>query len=167
MNRKREKLQQTTTRPRGGSVPLWARAVQAGFSMTEMVITVSVIGVIATILIPAMTGVVVGSQEALANQKLEVLNQGLDSYADELTVVLDLQYRNPDANRAPTGAPFVIPEYRPSPSSSTADYRIMWTGYRFKLIRPGQSGTGIKVAFDGSDIGTPFVFPPNYSSSGR
>lgn len=164
-------------------MPLWARAVQAGFSMTEMVITVSVIGVIATILIPAMTGVVLGSQEAIANQKLEMLNQGLDSYAhsvqeysfapinssatDELTVVLDLQYRNPNANRAPTGAPFVVPEYRPSPSSSTADYRMMWTGYRFKLIRPGQSGTGIKVAFDGSDIGTPFVFPPNYSSSGR
>jgi prepilin-type N-terminal cleavage/methylation domain-containing protein len=46
MNRKREKLEQTTTRPRGASVPLWARAVQAGFSMTEMVITISVIGVL-------------------------------------------------------------------------------------------------------------------------
>lgn len=160
-----------------------ARPRMAGFSMTEMVIAISVIGVLAGIVIPSFSGILTGSKESLANEKLEMLNQGLNSYghafkeytaaanntsaSDELTVVLDLQYRNPNEARALTGSPFVRTDYRPMTSSSADDYRIVWTGFRFKLLRPGDSGTGIRVDFDGSDIGTPFVFPPNYSSSGR
>lgn len=155
----------------------------AGYSMTEMIIAISVIGVMAGVLIPGMTGVVSGSKESLAAGKLEMLNQALNAYghswkeytytpnnssaADELTVVLDLQYRNPDEDKALTGSPFLRTDYRPSTSSSADDYRIVWTGYRFKLLEPGEPGVGIRVDFDGSDIGTPFVFPPNYSSSGR
>jgi len=154
-----------------------------GFSMTEMVIAISVIGVLAAIVIPAYVGLISGSKEALANEKLEMLNQGLNdyahafkeytrtpnngSYSDELTIVNDLEYRDPDDNKALVGSPFVRTTYRPEGSSSTDDYRFIWTGYRFKLLRPGDLGSGIKVVFDGSDNGTPFVYPSNYSSSGR
>lgn len=165
------------------ATPAHVRARRNGFSMTEMVIAISVIGVLAAIVMPGVSGIVTGSKESLANEKLEMLNQGLNSYghafkeytytpnngsaSDELTVVLDLQYRNPNDARALTGSPFVRTDYRPQTSSSTSDYRFVWTGYRFKIVRPGESGTGIRVDFDGSDNGTPFVFPPNYSSSGR
>lgn len=151
--------------------------------MTEMVIAIAVIGVLAGIVIPGFSGALNGSKEVMATEKVEMLNQGLNAYAhsykeytytasnssaaDELTVVLDLQYRNPDDDKALTGAPFVRTDYRPKSSSDTNDYRILWTGMRFKLLRPGDVGTGIKVEFDGTDNGTPFVFPANYSSSGR
>ena len=162
---------------------LFRRASRWGFSMSEMVITIAVLGVLAAIVIPMLVGTITGSKEALANAKVEMLNQGLNEWAhsfkeysftpnngsasDELTIVLDLEYRNPNPNKTLTGSPFVNPSYRPKESSSLADYRITWTGFRFKLIRPNSSGTGIKVEFDGSDYGTPFVYPPNFSTSGR
>ena len=154
-----------------------------GFSMTEMVIAISVIGVLAGIVIPGLTSTLSGSKETMAIEKLETLNQALNAYGhaykeytytpnnssgtDELTVLLDLQYRNPNEAKALTGSPFVRTNYRPGTSSDSSDYRIVWTGMRFKLLRPGDTGTGIKVVFDGSDTGTPFAYPPNYSSSGR
>lgn len=157
----------------------WCR----GYSMTEMFIVITIMGALSSIAIPYYVGVVSGSKEALANDTLEMLNRGLNDYAhaykeytrtandgsfdEELTIVLDLEYRNPNEDKALTGSPFVRPEYRPQGSSSTGDYRISWTGYRFKLLRPGQSGSGLKVPFDGSDIGTPYVYPANYNSAGR
>lgn len=154
-----------------------------GFSMTEMVTSIAIIGVLASIAVLSMTGVVTGAKEGVATDRLEMLNQGLNSYAqaykeytytpndsaysDENTVINDLEYRNADPNKALVGSPFVRPEYRPKYSGSNKDYRLMWTGSRFKLLRPGTDGFGAVVAFDGSDIGTPLVYPPNYSSSGR
>ena len=167
----------------GASTDLTGRLGARGFSMTEMVMAISIIGVLGAAVIIAMTGVMAGSKEALANDKLEMLNQGLNQYKhsykeytypasdgsnlDEMTVLKDLQYRNPNEIKALTGSPFVRPDYQPSLSTSADDYRIVWTGSRFKLLRPGTPGSGIKVVFDGSDYGTPFVYPPNYSSSGR
>lgn len=151
--------------------------------MTEMVTTISIIGVLAAIVVVSMTGTVTGAKESVAVDRLEMLNQALNSYAqaykeytyapndgsytDENTVINDLEYRNPDPDKALVGSPFVRPDYRPAYSGSNKDYRLMWTGVRFKLLRPGTDGYGAKVAFDGSDIGTPFAYPPNYSSSGR
>lgn len=153
------------------------------YSMSEMIITISVIGVLAGLVVPSLTGTLAGSKEAIANDRLELLNQALNEWAhafkeysmapqdgsasDELTILLDLEYRNPDANKTLPGSPFVEPRYRPQASSNTADYRIVWAGYRFKLLRPGQSGTGIKIPFDGSDYGTPYTYPSNFSTSGR
>ena len=182
MNCEAGRIQQPAIRARPHTVSLLRRALRAGFSMTEVIISIAVMGVLAAIVIPGMAGIMDGSKEALANEKLEMLNKGLNSYAhaykeylftplsseaDELKIILDLEYRNPDEDRVITGSPFIDPRYRPAPSSSATDWRIVWTGYRFKLLRPGATGTGIKVVFDGSDYGTPYVFPPNYSSSGR
>ncbi len=151
--------------------------------MSEMVITISIIGALAAIAVPGMTGIFSGSQDAIANEKLEMLNQGLNAYghaykeynapandgsaSDELTAVLDLEYRNPNPNKTLTGSPFIRPDYRPVSSGSATDYRIVWTGYRFKLLKPGVAGIGLKVVFDGSDYTEPYAYPPNYSSSGR
>lgn len=158
------------------------RVLRAGFSLTEVVICIAVMGGLAAVVIPTMVGIMDGSKEALANEKLEMLNKGLNSYAhsfkeyltppigsesDELKVILDLEYRNPNEDRALIGSPFIDPRYRPGHSSSTSEWRIVWTGYRFKLVRPGEVGTGLKVVFDGSDYGTPYAYPANYNSSGR
>jgi Tfp pilus assembly protein PilE len=151
--------------------------------MTEMVVTISVIGVLAGIAIASIGNALESSKLAAANHKVEMLNQGLHAYAsavsaltsgdmavrgdsnDEIQVLLTLEYRDPSNPVA--GSPFVDEHYRPTSSSSTSDYRIQWAGGLFRLLTPGQSGSGLKVPFDGSDLGDPFNYPPNFRSLGR
>jgi len=159
------------------------RLWRAGFSMSEMVITISIIGVLATISISAMSGVLNGSKESIARDRLEMLNQALNTFAysnleltftpiagsssDEIAVLRYLQFRDPNENRASTGSPYVTPRYNPLTSSSTDDFRIVWKGSRYSLLREGESGTGLKVSIDGSDFTTPFIFPPGFSRYSR
>jgi prepilin-type N-terminal cleavage/methylation domain-containing protein len=160
-----------------------AHRMMRGFSMTEMVVTISVIGVLAGIAITQIGGALESSKVAAANEKLEMVNQGLHAYAsavksltngdmavradanDEIQVLLTLQYRDP--NNPVPGSPFVDEHYRPSTSSNSADYRLQWAGGLFRLLTPGQSGAGLKVPFDGSDLGDPFKYPVNFHSLGR
>lgn len=168
------------------SISRKARVAQTcvkGFSMTEMIVTISVIGVLAGIAIAQIGNALESSRLAVARQKVEMLNQGLHAYAsavkaltngdmavradanDEIQVLLTLEYRDPK-NPVP-GSPFVDEHYRPSTSTSSDDYRIQWAGGLFRLLTPGQPGTGLKVPFDGSDLGTPFKYPDNFHSLGR
>lgn len=151
--------------------------------MSELVITISILGVLAGVVIIMMNGAFGASQETLAISRVEMLNAALHTWstgnremsfirrdettADELIVLRDLQYRNPNEAKAAIGSPYVPPEYNPPNSSSDEDYRIRWNGRSFELLRPGISGTGLKMVFDGSDITAPFQFPANYQSSGR
>lgn len=149
-----------------------------GFSMTEMVITVSIIGVLAAIIVVSMSDMIGGSKTVLAKQRLEMLNGGLNQMAmsgrqiftspqltstlDENLVVMTLQMR--DLNLV--GSPFVVPTYLPKGSSDGTTYRLRFTGHRFELLLPGQAGTGLKVEFDGSDMGPARIFPPNFRPYG-
>lgn len=157
-------------------------ASQRGFSLTEMITTVSVLGILAGIVMVSMSSNYEVAREILAKQRVEMLNEGLSKYAtaqreinrlavnaatsDERVVLLYLQYRNPVEAKAALNSPYVDPRYRPAYSSSTRDYRIRWNGKRFELLNPGANGSGIKMVFDGSDMGTPFVYPPNFNTSG-
>jgi type II secretory pathway pseudopilin PulG len=141
------------------------------------------LGILAGVVLVQMSGSYEKAREALALERLEILNGNLkeravslreyvlnrsdSSTADELLVLMDLQYRNPDPAKADFNSPYIDPRYRPTTSSSSADYRLRWTGRMFELLRPGIAGSGLKLVFDGSDIGTPRTYPPNYSSSGR
>ena len=58
------------------------------------------------------------------------------------------------------------PDWNPSTSDSTEDWRIQWTGSAWKLLKPETQGAGIKVIFDGSDLGTVYVFPDNFTPVG-
>lgn len=151
--------------------------------MLELVITISILGVLAGVVIIMMNGAFGASQETLAISRVEMLNSALHTWStanrqmsfirrdettsDELIVLRDLQYRNPVEAKAAIGSPYVPPEYNPPNSSSDEDYRIRWNGRSFELLRPGISGTGLKMVFDGSDITERFQFPANYQSSGR
>ena len=161
-----------------------------GYSLTEMIMVISGIGILAGIVLPQFGDIFRGSQEVGAREKLEMLNRGVANHQhaspsnpdgtpanlenrtavpnatwDESTVLLQLQYRDP--NVPSVGSPYVMTNFRPAYSSNTADYRIEWTGTVFKLLTPGQSGAGIKVVFDGSDIGPHVVHPPGYKWGGR
>jgi type II secretory pathway pseudopilin PulG len=149
-----------------------------------MIITITVLGIISSIVIGQFGGTYEGTRATLARQKLELLNRGVINHQqcngkdnlenllaanaaawDEEKVLKQLRYRHPSE---PTpGSPYIPPTYRPGNSSSTADYRIAWTGVCFRLIKPGTSGTGIKVVFDGTDMRDPEPLDPNYSWSSR
>ena len=151
--------------------------------MSEMVVVISIIGVLSTIAVGSYQQFLGGAKDALAAERQERLNQALNcfaqqnyemlfnpmegSVADEMVVLRTLQYRNPDIDRAKFGSPYVDPCYNPVSSSSMAAYRLRWTGRLYELLKPGQSGTGMLMNFEGTDFTTAFVFPPNFQMAGR
>jgi prepilin-type N-terminal cleavage/methylation domain-containing protein len=153
------------------------------FSLTEMITTISILGILASIVVLQMSDNYSTARGVLAVDRLEMLNRGMSERAasvkeyvftrvdanttDEQLVLMDMQYRNPDPDKAEVNSPFIEPRYRPTTSSSVNDFRLRWTGRRFELLRPGTTGSGLKVVFDGSDIGEPREYPPNYNSNGR
>lgn len=172
--------------PRPISGPGWTDLLPAaapprsplGFSVSELVITIAILGVLAGIVIVGLNGAFGASQETLAKARVEMLNSALHRWAmaypemyfpanevstnDELYVLRALQYRNPNKEKATIGSPYVQPEYNPGNSSSSEDFRIRWNGRRYELLRPGQEGTGLLMVFDASDITDAVTFDEDY-----
>lgn len=162
------------------SESMWARR-RGGFSLTEVLTVIGVIGVLAAVAIPSMTGVFGPSKSAIARNLLETLNGAVHRFNqtnyellytgisvsgnDEILILRTMQYRNP--NNPAIGSPYMRNDWNPAISASTEDYRLMWMGNLYRLLEPGQSGTGLKVNFDASDLGTPFVFPPGFTMAGK
>jgi prepilin-type N-terminal cleavage/methylation domain-containing protein len=140
-----------------------------GFSLTEMITTISMLGVLAGIALIMLNGTFDKTKENLAINRLEMVNKALDAFmtnnyeivwpaspsstSDELTILAGLRYRSPDPNKISVGSPFIDPRYNPKPSSDKTTYRLRWIGNRFELLRPGVAGTGVKISFDGTDLG--------------
>lgn len=159
------------------------RVACRGFSFTEMVTTISLLGILAGVVVTRLGSTYESSRTALALERMESLNRNIkeraaslreyvltrsdSSTGDELLVIMDLQYRNPDPEKADFNSPYIDPHYSPATSTSRLDYRLRWTGRMFELLKPGTEGSGLKVAFDGSDVGAPRQYPSNYNSSGR
>ena len=152
----------------------------AGFSLVEMIATIGVVAVLATIGVTSFRTITEKSKEGIARSITEKLNKATHDYnhayqpfdtpfledvaGDELAILMSLQYREPD-NPA-VGEPFMRPDWQPAMSTSTDDYRYIWRGRNWDLLVPGESGGGLKVEFDGSDIGDLVVFPPGYARFG-
>ena len=146
--------------------------------MVEMVTIVSIIGIIAAIAIPSMSSMSTNSKTVLATHRQELLNTALNQMAmagryisnspqlgsasDEQLIVMTLQIRDENL----VGSPFVVTNYAPKSSSDPTTYRLRYTGQRFELLAPQQAGIGLKVDFDGSDMGPPRVFPSNFRPFG-
>jgi prepilin-type N-terminal cleavage/methylation domain-containing protein len=153
--------------------------LRAGFSMAEMVTAIAILGILATVCIYSYTGIQLTAKKAIAQNSLETLNQAIHRFNEanyeiyyngpagitEMQILRTLQYRNP-SNPA-TGSPYIRGDWNPVITSSTTEYRIVWTGTLYKLLEPGTSGKGLKVDFTGADLGTPYVFPPNFSLAGK
>lgn len=151
--------------------------------MTEMVVVISIIGVLCTIAVGSYGSFLSGGKDAIAQERQESLNQSLHRFAqqnyellfnrmdhvvsDEMVVLRTLQFRDPDEDRAQPGSPFFDPRYNPVSSSAENEYRLRWTGRLFELLKPGTAGTGLLLNFSGTDFTTPFQFPPNFEMAGR
>jgi len=151
--------------------------------MSELVIVICILAVLAAITVAPLGQFLSGGKDALAMSRQETLNQAVyrfaqqnyelqfnrmdGSVADELLILRTLQYRNPNINLAQPGSPYMDPRYNPVSSSDTTQHRLRWTGNMYELLLPTQSGTGILMDFDGADFTTAFAFPPNFQMAGQ
>lgn len=156
-----------------------------GFSLTELIVTVAVLGVMAGIAISSFGNVNLASRNAQAQNITEKLNRALKEFGqsnwnittasnagsttDEFKVLRSLQWKpasTANNTRIVVGAPFVSPVWNPSGSSSSTEFRVRWNGFEFDLLPPGTAGTGLKLTFDGTDHTTPYAFPNDYKPEG-
>ena len=147
-----------------------------GFSLVELVVTIAVMGILASIGIGAYSKLIENVREAVAWDKAEILNLGLKKYSqmvhdmttaadpsstdDEFLVLRSLQWKHP--TEPSVGAPYARVDYNPVASSSSDDYRLRWNGFVFEVLNPGDAGSGLKVCDDGSDLTTNYSFPDAY-----
>lgn len=168
----------------------YARSLRGrgGFSMSELVIVISILGILSGLAVSGYGNLLESSKAVLARERVEALNQSVYRFAeenfeqtfprmdgsavDETAVLQMLQYENPEPEnparqRSMTSAPYYDPRYRPVATSDTDTYRIRWNGRMYDLIPNGSTGTGLLMNFDGSDFTTPYTYPESYRMSGR
>jgi len=158
------------------------KRTELGFSLVEMTVTIAVLGIISAIAISSIGNIVGKSRDTVAGNVLESLNKATREYshshgdliyeafptveADELIVLRSLQFKAPSDSTGqyelnPKG-PFMRPDWQPTTSKDSKDYRITWTGSAWKLLKPSDTGGGLKLVFDGTDLGVPVVFPAGF-----
>lgn len=162
------------------------RNTSAALSLVEVIITVAVLGIIASIGVSSFGDITSRSKDTIARNLTETLNKATRNFShanwdlrftamansggDEIMVLRSLQWREPDgaANKKEIfyKGPYMRNDWHPDTSSSIEDWRIQWTGSSWKLLLPGETGAGIKVDFEGKDLGDAFEFPDNFTPVG-
>lgn len=155
----------------------------SAFSLVEVLATIAVIGIVAAIAVPSVGKVVEGSRRGVAGNIIETLNKATREFShsqwdlrsvpvpatggDELLILRTLQWRDPNpSGELNVPGPFMRTDWNPSTSTSDQDYRAEWTGGSWRLLEPGSGGAGLKIIFDGSDLGTPYVHSPGFTPVG-
>ena len=149
-------------------------------SLVEIVVVVGVMGVMATVGVSVFQNIQEKSKDQIARSVVEKLNKAVHDYNhaykpldtpfletsgdDEKAILMTLQYREP-VNPG-VGEPYMRPDWKPTRTSDTTEYRYVWRGRNWDLLKPGETGAGLKVLFDATDIGEMVVFPPDYTRFG-
>ena len=151
------------------------------FSIVELLVVLAMIGIITSIAIPQLGGVLPNSKDILASEFVENINRSLKKHnqsnykirypkddfiaVDEILIVRTLQWRN--QNSPAPGSPYLRQDWHPVVSSNDSDYRLKWNGSEFVLISPPLKGIGIRLSFDGSDYGRNYQFHEGYEPIGK
>lgn len=158
----------------------YTKRKDAGISLLEMIVTVTVMGILAASAIGVYERMFETSKKTVGRNHVETLNNAVKKYVqlrstdilsvpansssslEEYDILRAMQWNHPDSAQADPGAPYMRPDYDPPLSGSTNDYRAIWNGTYFELREPGESGAGLKIVFDASDLGKSVVFPNNF-----
>jgi prepilin-type N-terminal cleavage/methylation domain-containing protein len=155
----------------------------AAFSLIEMMFVIAIIGILAAIAISQFGNHTYAALRAVAKSKAEMLNRAVKAaeqagadvamtplsgtISDESRVLWSLQMR---VENMP-GSPYAPLTYRPDlkgPCSDTKEFRITWTqNFGYKILEPGEVGTGFLVPATGSDSGPAFTAPAGFQPWGR
>jgi prepilin-type N-terminal cleavage/methylation domain-containing protein len=133
-----------------------------GYSIVEVTIVISIIGILAGIAIAQYSDLLTPSKEIAARERAEWLNSKVKAYVqiygplgnagvDATRVIQALQNGPPGAARK-AGLPFVPLNYQPIISGNSSEYRIQWNGSNFKPLNAGEGGTGIVFPTDSPDM---------------
>ncbi|MEX1119886.1 MAG: type II secretion system protein [Terrimicrobiaceae bacterium] len=124
-----------------------------GFSLPEMLVVVAVLGILAAISIPVISGLIPSSEISVAQRNLNLVNGALHNFKQaywtiptngtEENIFRSLQYRDP-VNPLP-GTPFLPATANFVSSSSDQTYRAYWNGVVFRMYPKGASGTGFDL----------------------
>ncbi len=129
-----------------------------GLSLTEVLVVIAFLAIVAAISVPNMIGVFSGSSYEAAKRNLNYLNGAVLGFNqsnwelvlaassgsdDEQRIFDSLRYRAP-VNPAP-GSPYLPANAAFVASSSTTDYRAKWNGRMFEIVVPGTNGTGLDL----------------------
>lgn len=159
--------------------------MHGGFSLPEIIITVAVIGVLASITLPVVIGVIPSSQASVASRNLNLLNGAVVAFnqnnhelalasdagtSDEMAVIRSLQFVPPPVPGtslpASAGAPYYEPMANIQVTSDPTRYRAQWNGKVFRLVSPTTAGAGIDlIAIAGRAASAP-TYPSGYKTVG-
>lgn len=129
-----------------------------GMSLTEVLVVIAFLAIVAAVSVPSMLGVFSGSNYEAAKRNLNYLNAAVLSFNqsnwelvlaessgsdDEQAIFDSLRYRAA-TNPAP-GSPYLPPNAAFVASSSANAYRAKWNGRMFEIVVPGTNGTGLDL----------------------
>lgn len=159
------------------------RVPYRGFSLTEMLVVVAIVGVITAIALPYYGNIRDSALRTQATDRMEQLNRAVKLYnqsnwelvtaadpnavTDELKVLRSLQY-NWQGRTRPMNAttPYYPAKWNPVESSDASQLRFRWNGRSFELLGNGVAGKGLLMNFQGTDVTTDYAFPPGYKPEG-
>jgi len=155
------------------------------FSLVEALVVIAVVGVLATIAIPTIGGILPSSSGAIATRNMNLLNAAVVSFnqnnhelaldpdsgtADEIAVIRSLQYVPPLISGSlispSPGAPYFEPMANVLATSDSSRHRAQWNGRMYKLISPGTAGSGIDILRLAGRAAAAPSYPSGYQTVG-
>ncbi len=131
----------------------------AGISLVELLVVIAILSVLASVLIPQITGAGGATERTLARRSLNMLNAAAGAFSQSERLLGDLipaETANKEQAalallyaydpQAPIpGSPFLDPARIFTVTSVTNKYRARWNGRVFEWIERGTAGTGVDL----------------------
>jgi len=123
-----------------------------GVSLTELLVVIAVLGVLALIALPLITSVPESAREAVARETMERLNRAVNAHrmsagplatnsGSELAILSVLTNRDPKIS----GSPFYSTQESLELSANENLFRFRWNGTYFDILPPGSAGSGLTL----------------------